>query len=70
MITVLAITLVAAGVLLIMVAARMWSSKYYEATRRLAMVMPYSVALWTMSQWPGSPSRLSESELSCFCHES
>ncbi len=48
MITVLAMTLVAAGVLLIMVAARMWSGKYYEANRRLATVMPYGVAPWTM----------------------
>ena len=48
MITVLAITLVAAGVLLIIVAARMWSGKYYEANRRLATVMPGGVAPWTM----------------------
>jgi len=70
-ITVLVITLVAAGVLLIIVAARMWSGKYYEANRRLATVMPCGVAPWTMPvQWPGSASRLSESELSCFCRES
>src|SRR5260370_42281862 len=46
MITILGATLVAAGALLIMVAARMWSGKYYEANRRLATVMPYGVAPW------------------------
>ena len=48
MITILGATLVAAGALLIVVAARMWSVKYYEANRRLAQVMPYGVAPWTM----------------------
>ncbi len=48
MIIVLAISLVAAGVLLIIVAARMWSGEYHEANRRLATMMPYGVAPWTM----------------------
>jgi hypothetical protein len=48
MITILGATLVAAGALVIMVAARMWSGKYYEANRRLATVVPYGVAPWTM----------------------
>ena len=48
MITILGATLVVAGSLLIVVAARMWSGKYYEANRRLAQVMLYGVAPWTM----------------------
>jgi len=48
MITILGATLVAGGALLIVVAARMWSGKYYQANRRLAQMMPYGVAPWTM----------------------
>jgi hypothetical protein len=48
MITILGATLVLAGALVIMVAPPMWSGKYYEANRRLATVMPYGVAPWTM----------------------
>ena len=48
MITILGTSLAAAGVLLIVVAARMWSGLYYDANRRLAQVMPYGVAPWTM----------------------
>ena len=48
MIMVLGATLATAGALQIMLAARMWSGKYYEANRRLASVVPYGVAPWTM----------------------
>ena len=48
MITVLAVVLIAAGVLLMLVGLRMWFGAYYEANPAVARIFPYGSEAWTM----------------------